>query len=165
MLKSFDPWLWKSGKLIKRTCQMSQTKGKKKDPDDPKDKKFDILIVDDTVENLRLLMQILKDRDYKVRAAPGGEMALTAVNSLAPDLILLDIKMPQMDGYEVCRRLKSNEATRSIPIIFISAFDDIIDQNKAGSVGGVDYITKPFRINEVYSRVAKHLPEFPGNRS
>ncbi len=117
----------------------------------------DILVVDDTPANLRLLSQMLIDRGYKVRPVPNGSLALSAARAAPPDLILLDVNMPDMNGYVVCEQLKADEHTRDIPILFISALDDIEDKVKAFVVGGVDYITKPFRIEEVAARVATHL--------
>lgn len=116
-----------------------------------------ILIVDDTPENLRLLSNLLAKKGYEVRAALNGRMALMAVQAVLPELILLDVCMPYMDGYEVCKRLKANAMTRDIPIIFVSALDGVIDKLKAFGVGGVDYITKPFHIAEVLARVETHL--------
>ena len=116
-----------------------------------------ILVVDDVLENLRLLNTILAEEGYKVRKVRNGKMALTTVQTNPPDLILLDINMPEMDGYEVCQHLKSAEQTRDIPVIFISALDDGMDKVKAFSVGGIDYITKPFQVEEVLARVENHL--------
>jgi len=116
-----------------------------------------ILIIDDNPNNLRLLTQMLVDRDYKVRAVISGERALAAIQSALPDLILLDIMMPDMDGYEVCDRLKRNPATSDIPVIFISALGDAEGKVKAFQSGGVDYVTKPFQISEVLARVETHL--------
>jgi two-component system sensor histidine kinase/response regulator len=119
--------------------------------------KPNILIVDDTHANLRLLGKILATQDYVVRPVPNGELALSSTQASLPDLILLDIKMPGMSGYEVCERLKANEQTRYIPVIFISALDEVFDKVKAFSLGGVDYITKPFHPEEVIARVKTHL--------
>jgi len=116
-----------------------------------------ILIVDDTPANLRLLAQMLAERGYQVRPVPDGELALAAIRAEPPDLILLDIRMPEMDGYEVCRRLKADSQTRDIPVIFISALDETQGKVKAFTMGGVDYITKPFQIEEVLARVQTHL--------
>ena len=116
-----------------------------------------ILIVDDTPANLRLLSQMLVGEGYHVRPLPDGPLALAAAQAEPPDLILLDIKMPGMDGYEVCRRLKDGTKTRDIPIIFISALDATEDKVRAFQVGGVDYVTKPFQAAEVLARVATHL--------
>jgi phosphoserine phosphatase RsbU/P len=116
-----------------------------------------ILIVDDTPENLRLLVNILRKTDYKVRPAPSGKAALTAIKASPPDLVLLDINMPEMDGYEVCKILKSDIKTREIPVIFISAMHETIDKIKAFESGGIDYISKPFHVEEVLERVKTHL--------
>ncbi|MCP4177920.1 MAG: SpoIIE family protein phosphatase [bacterium] len=116
-----------------------------------------ILIVDDTPENLRLLVNILKKIDYKVRPVSNGKAALAAVKASLPDLILLDINMPEMDGYEVCKILKSETKTREIPVIFISAMHEAIDKVKAFESGGIDYISKPFHVEEVLERVKTHL--------
>lgn len=117
----------------------------------------DILIADDTPANLRLLSNMLSDQGYKVRAVINGQMALTAVRAAPPDLILLDIRMPGMSGYEVCEALKADPSTQDIPVIFISALDEIHDKVKAFTVGGVDYVTKPFQFEEVLARVQTHL--------
>ncbi|MEW6491122.1 MAG: PAS domain S-box protein [Cyanobacteriota bacterium] len=116
-----------------------------------------ILIVDDNPANLSLLSKILSDAGYKVRAAISSKIALKAVELSLPDLILLDILMPDMDGYQVCERLKSSPTYKNIPIIFISALNEVIDKVKAFSVGGVDYITKPFQAEEVLARVENQL--------
>lgn len=117
----------------------------------------EILIVDDTLENLRLLSSMLSIQGYSVRKATGGEMALNSVDSLLPDLILLDILMPDLNGYEVCVQLKRNPQTANIPIIFLSALDDPLDKVKAFDVGGIDYLTKPFQVEEVLARVHNQL--------
>ena len=116
-----------------------------------------ILIVDDTPANLRLLSQMLAGQGYHVRPVPDGPLALAAVRAEAPDLILLDIRMPEMDGYQVCERLKADPQARDIPIIFISALDATQDKVRAFHAGGVDYITKPFQAAEVLARVETHL--------
>ncbi len=116
-----------------------------------------ILIVDDTPANLRLLSQMLSEQGYGVRAVTSGARALASVQAAPPDLILLDIKMPGMNGYNVCTHLKADPNTRHIPIIFISALDEIQDKVQAFAVGGVDYITKPFQFEEVLARVETHL--------
>jgi signal transduction histidine kinase len=116
-----------------------------------------ILIADDTPENLHLLFGMLTGESYRVRPVPNGLRALSAVQAEIPDLILLDIKMPDIDGYEVCKRLKADERTRDIPVIFISALNGAFDKVKAFSVGAVDYITKPFQVEEVLARVETHL--------
>lgn len=116
-----------------------------------------ILVVDDTPANLRLLAGMLTEHHYKVRPVPNGMLALGAAQAAPPDLILLDINMPGMNGYEVCQALKSNPKTRDIPVIFISALDEVTDKVKAFEVGGVDYVTKPFQFAEVMARIETHL--------
>ena len=117
----------------------------------------DILIVDDTPDNIRFLSTMLLKQGYRVRKAISGSMAITAAKTVRPDLILLDINMPEMNGYEVCETLKKDDHTRSIPIIFISALDDIENKVKAFSYGGADYITKPFQFEEVLARIQNQL--------
>jgi len=119
--------------------------------------KGNILIVDDTPANLRLLSQMLAERGYHVRPVPDGSLALAAVQAEPPDLILLDIRMPGMNGYQVCEHLKADAQTCDIPIIFISALDAIQDKVRAFTVGGVDYVTKPLQVEEVLARVETHL--------
>jgi len=119
--------------------------------------KASILIVDDNPQNLRLLTAMLTDNGYKVRPAPNGSLALKAIQSQLPDLILLDINMPELNGYEVCRQLKADTATRSVPVIFLSAMDETIDKVQAFQAGGVDYVTKPFQFEEVLARIETHL--------
>lgn len=119
--------------------------------------KGDILVVDDTPNNLRLLATMLTEKGYEVRSVISGKMALMGVQAAPPDLILLDVNMPQMNGYEVCKRLKSDPKTQEIPIIFISALDEVSDKVKGFQVGGVDYITKPFHVEEVLARVEKQI--------
>ncbi len=116
-----------------------------------------ILIVDDTPNNLRLLSTILVDHGYVVRKALNGKIALNTVHQVPPDLILLDINMPESNGYEVCETLKADRQTQEIPIIFMSALDDVLDKVKAFRVGGVDYITKPFQAEEVIARIEHQL--------
>ncbi len=116
-----------------------------------------ILVVDDTPNNLRLLSAILTERGYEVGKALNGQMALLSARSAPPDLILLDINMPGMNGYAVCEQLKADDRTRNIPVIFISALQEVFDKVKAFNVGGVDYITKPFESEEVLARVRTHL--------
>jgi sigma-B regulation protein RsbU (phosphoserine phosphatase) len=117
----------------------------------------EILVVDDTPANIKLLRQILIDQGYKVRVAVNGSQALASVDLAVPNLILLDVKMPGIDGFEVCRQLKANPKTNKVPVIFISALDALGDKLKGFSVGGVDYISKPFQIEEVKARVESHL--------
>lgn len=117
----------------------------------------DILIVDDTRANLRLLSKILAEHGYQVRPVPDGALALAAAQAEPPDLVLLDIRMPGMDGYQVCEHLKADVRTRDAPIIFLSALDATQDKVSAFAVGGVDYVTKPFQNEEVLARVKTHL--------
>jgi len=117
----------------------------------------EILIVDDKPENLLMLRQILIGYRHSVRTAASGAEALAAVEVQVPDLILLDILMPEMDGYEVCRRLKADERVRDVPVLFLSALGETEDKVKAFAAGGVDYITKPFQIEEVMARLQTHL--------
>jgi signal transduction histidine kinase len=119
--------------------------------------KADILIIDDTPENLNLLSTMLTEQGYKVRSVTKGSTGLRGAQAAPPDLILLDVNMPQMNGYEVCQHLKGDDRTCEIPVIFISALGDVIDKVKAFSVGGVDYITKPFQVKEVLARIETHL--------
>jgi len=116
-----------------------------------------ILIVDDVLANLNLLSGILKDQGYKVRPAPSGILALQTAKHEPPDIILLDIHMPEMDGFEVCRRLKADPALADIPVLFISALSETEDKVRAFAEGGQDYITKPFHLEEVLARVNTHL--------
>ena len=120
-------------------------------------KEKNILIVDDKLDNLKVLESTLEQQGYEVRKAINGAMALMGAIAKPPDLVLLDIKMPDMDGYEVCRQLKANSKTQDIPVIFISALDDALDKVKAFDVGGVDYIVKPFQPEEIIVRVQNQL--------
>lgn len=128
-----------------------------RDGNRPMTDKPDILIVDDQPDNLRLLSNILSQQGYKVRKALNGALAIAAVEAALPDVILLDITMPDMSGYEVCQRLKASVSTTSIPIIFLSALDDATDKVKAFQMGGADYITKPFQTEEVVARLALQI--------
>ena len=119
--------------------------------------KADILVVDDTITNLDLLEELLSMEGYSVRPVPSGALALQAATAVIPDLILLDVNMPKMDGYEVCTRLKANPQTRDIPVIFLSALSETLDKIKAFDVGGVDYVTKPFQLEEILARIDTHL--------
>ncbi|HAX79465.1 MAG TPA: diguanylate cyclase [Cyanobacteria bacterium UBA11372] len=121
------------------------------------DGRVNILIIDDTPDNLRLLSATLIQQGYKVRSAISGKIAIESIKYFVPDLILLDILMPEMDGYQVCTHLKVNAVTRDIPVIFISAVDRVIDKVKAFGIGGADYITKPFHVEEVLVRVEQQL--------
>jgi DNA-binding response OmpR family regulator/DNA-binding CsgD family transcriptional regulator len=116
-----------------------------------------ILVVDDTQENLELLTGMLKTRGYVVRPAPSGKIALMTARVNPPDLVLLDINMPEMDGYEVCRQFKADPALKDIPVIFLTAFTETSEKIKAFGVGGVDYITKPFESLEVEARIKAQL--------
>lgn len=119
--------------------------------------RYEILVVDDMIANVKLLSSLLEQQGYRVRAAINGEMALQSVQLQMPDLILLDIKMPGLSGFEVCQSLKSDPKTQSIPIIFISAMSETDDKVTAFRVGGIDYVTKPFANEEVLARVGTHL--------
>ncbi|MGB3265185.1 MAG: adenylate/guanylate cyclase domain-containing protein [Microcoleus sp.] len=116
-----------------------------------------ILVVDDKPDNVRLLSTILTEQGYQVRKALNGKRALATVQEFPPTLILLDVMMPEMNGYEVCTQLKASPKTSSIPVIFLSALNDASDKVKAFDVGAVDYITKPFQSKEVLARVANQL--------
>jgi signal transduction histidine kinase len=123
----------------------------------PNSSSLDILVADDTRAHLRHLVEILSGQGYHVRPVLDGQSALIAAFAAPPELILLDLNMPKMDGFQVCQELKAQESTRDIPIIFISALNETIDKVNAFSAGGVDYITKPFDADEVVARVATHL--------
>jgi putative two-component system response regulator len=116
-----------------------------------------IMVVDDTPENLDLLREMLQREEYRVQTFPRGAMALEAARARPPDLILLDIMMPEMNGFEVCERLKADEALKDIPILFMSALGELPDKIRAFAAGGVDYLTKPFQFEEVHARVETHL--------
>ena len=120
-------------------------------------KTLDILVVDDNLQNLRLLITLLDTRGYLARPVNNGALALRVIQAAPPDLVLLDINMPEMDGYEVCEKLKEDPRTRNIPVIFLSAYQDLSEKLKAFQVGGVDYITKPFVAEEVFARIERHL--------
>jgi diguanylate cyclase (GGDEF)-like protein len=122
--------------------------------------KGDLLVVDDNLENGNLIADMLTENGYEVRQVLSGKQALNLVSYDPPELILLDIMMPEMDGYEVCQRIKSNPNTADIPIIFISARGSLFDKVKGFQVGGVDYITKPFFLEEVLCRVQTHLSNY-----
>ncbi len=116
-----------------------------------------ILVVDDVPENLKLLTAILKSNGYKVRPVSSGSLALESARKMQPDLILLDIMMPEMNGYAVCERLKADAALADIPVIFLSALGECVDKVQALRGGGMDYITKPFQAEEVMARIDVHL--------
>src|ERR1700722_12738467 len=118
---------------------------------------YDIMIVDDNPANLKLLEDMLVQRGHKIRSFPLGRLALEAAKKHSPDLILLDINMPEMNGYDVCERLKSIKDLASIPVIFLSALGETEDKVKAFQVGAVDYVSKPFRLEEIHARVETHL--------
>lgn len=120
-------------------------------------KKPNIMVIDDTHSNLELLEDMLSEQGYEVRPLPRPKMALKAALLDPPDLILLDIMMPEMDGYELCSLMKEDEKLKEIPIIFMSALTDSIDKVKAFSSGGIDYVTKPFQFEDVHARVKTHL--------
>lgn len=117
----------------------------------------DILVVDDNINNLKTLSKLLTEKGYSVRGAPNGQTAITAIKTLPPELILLDVLMPDMDGYEVCRILKKDPKTSDIPIIFVSALDESENTVKGFQAGGVDFITKPFNPEEILIRVKTQL--------
>lgn len=125
---------------------------------------FDIMIVDDTITNLKILSQILRDHGYKLRIIPNGVLALKAIEIQKPDLILLDIMMPQINGYELCKKLKEDKGTMDIPIIFISALSETEGIVASFKLGAVDYITKPFKTEEVIARVETQLKIIEANR-
>src|SRR5271165_470948 len=116
-----------------------------------------ILLVDDAPANLQVLAGMLKVRGYRARPVPSGKLALQAARRDPPDLILLDINMPEMNGYEVCEQLKADNNLKGTPVIFISALTEQLDKVKAFAVGGVDYLTKPFQMEELHARVETHL--------
>jgi len=121
------------------------------------DKPADILVVDDNPANLDLLEGMFAGRNYRLRVAASGRRALTAASAAIPDLLLLDITMPDMTGYEVCIQLEADPATQSVPVIFISALDSAIDKVRAFQAGGADYVTKPFQFDEVIARIEHQL--------
>jgi signal transduction histidine kinase len=116
-----------------------------------------ILIVDDNPNNTKVLFELLKESGYRVLVAKSGESALERLQSVSPDLILLDVMMPGIDGFETCRRLKASPANQEIPVIFMTALADTLDKVKGLTIGAVDYITKPFQQEEVLARVKIHL--------
>lgn len=122
-----------------------------------KEGRANIVIVDDNPHNLKVLSTTLKKEGYEVRPAINGQSALATIQAKVPELILLDVMMPEMDGYEVCGFLKKNEKTREIPIVFITALDDVKDKVKGFSMGCVDYISKPFQEEEVLARVRTQI--------
>jgi DNA-binding response OmpR family regulator len=126
--------------------------------------KSEIVIVDDSAANLKFLSDLLTADGYTVRPASNGELTLRSIRAKQPLLILLDVRMPGMDGYEVYRQLKADETTRGIPVIFISAFDDESSKVTGFQMGGVDFISKPFQKEEVLARVKTHLSIFSASK-
>ncbi|HNX22553.1 MAG TPA: response regulator [Spirochaetota bacterium] len=124
---------------------------------DYSEKKFSVLIADDNQNNLKVLSAMLETLGYRVRVAKSGEQTIQSVETVKPDIILLDIHMPGMDGYEVCTKLKATEEYNDIPVIFISALSEVFNKIQAFKVGGIDYITKPFELEEVQLRVETHI--------
>jgi DNA-binding response OmpR family regulator len=116
-----------------------------------------ILVIDDQPANLKVLLAFLKQQNFEVRMAETGEWALQVLETYQPDIILLDVMMPGMDGFETCRRIKANKATADIPVVFMTALDSVEDKVTGFKVGGVDYITKPFQQIEVLVRVNTHV--------
>ena len=121
------------------------------------DSDFHVLIVDDNTKNLQLLMSLFNEEGYQIHVARDGEQALKKINAVTPDLILLDVMMPVMDGFTACKQLKVSRSTQDIPIIFLSARTDSEDIVKGFELGAVDYVTKPFQREEVLARVHTHL--------
>ncbi len=117
----------------------------------------DIMIIDDTLTNLHVLSEMLEQHGYSARPVPNAKLALQAIQIQPPDLILLDITMPEMNGFEVCQTLKADKNLKDIPVIFISALTETLDKVKAFGIGGADYISKPFQIDEVYARIETQL--------
>lgn len=116
-----------------------------------------ILIIDDSPTNLKILLKYLRSSGFEIRMAENGEAGLAQVKLLKPDIILLDVMMPGIDGFETCQRLKESEETKDIPVIFMTSLAEVSDKLKGFKVGAVDYITKPFRQEEVLARVNTHL--------
>jgi signal transduction histidine kinase len=143
--------------FIMTNQELNQTESMERFEDSPQARNASILIVDDTIYNIQLLSLMLIRQGYKVYQATSGLEALDKVNEQLPDIILLDIRMPDINGYEVCTRLKSNPITKDIPIIFISSIEEPSEKVEAFSVGGVDYISKPFQLIEVLARIETHL--------
>lgn len=133
---------------------LGQTAAHRKARSTPPD---EILVVDDTPASLKLIQEILSNTGYRVRLATDGDLALRSAKAQPPSLVLLDIRMPGMDGFEVCRRLKADEKTRSIPVIFLSILEDEGEKVKAFQLGAVDFINKPIRAAEVLARVSTHI--------
>jgi two-component system sensor histidine kinase/response regulator len=122
-----------------------------------KESKSELLIVDDNPENLRVLNSMLQQEGYSVRAAKNAKQALASIGISEPDLVLLDVHMPEMDGFELCKHIKNNSKYQNLPIIFLSALDDTFNKKLGFEAGAVDYMTKPFDIEEVKIRIKTHL--------
>lgn len=122
-----------------------------------KDNEISVLLVDDQPGNLKVLLELLKEHRFRVYVADSGERALSTLDNIAPDLILLDVMMPGMNGFETCQRIRQNEKQATIPIIFMTALDDVEDKLAGFEAGGVDYITKPFQRVEVLARIKTHI--------
>ena len=135
----------------------SESSNKKASKDNKMILSRDILIVDDEIPNLKLLTQLLSQQGYQVRPAERPRLAIDSALALPPALILLDVRMPEMDGFEVCKRLKQDERTKDIPVIFISALQEVEEKVRGFEAGGVDFITKPFQKEEVQARVRTHM--------
>ena len=120
-------------------------------------KKGELLIVDDNPENLRVLSSMLKQEGYDVRAAKNAKQALASIDGSEPDLVLLDVHMPEMDGFELCRQIKGRAEFQNLPIIFLSALNDTFNKKQGFDAGAVDYMTKPFDVEEVKIRIKTHL--------
>lgn len=122
-----------------------------------KPSQYTILVVEDNATNMRLLIELLLDDGYQVEAAVNGLEALEMTEAILPDLVLLDVMMPGLNGYEVCEKLQENPETQGIPIIFVTAIAQVADKIRAFELGAVDYITKPFNTREVMVRLKGHL--------
>ena len=129
--------------------------------EEERESKGRILIIDDTPANLKVLIAVLSEQGYRVHAANEGQLGLRFLQTMIPDLILLDIRMPGMSGYEVCSKLKEDPDTRDIPVIFLSGMDQVLDKVKAFQCGGVDYIVKPFEPEEALARIEAELGGTP----
>ena len=121
------------------------------------ERKADIMIVDDTPENLKLLSLLLREQGHRVRALPSGKMALAAMRNQRPEILLLDITMPEMDGYAVCEAMRAEGLLADVAVIFVSALAETFDKVKAFQCGGVDYVTKPYQAEELQARLETHL--------
>lgn len=122
-----------------------------------KNNEYSILVADDNPDNVRVLKGVLEGVGYEVRVSTNGKHVLASVKQLPPDLVLLDIHMPEMDGYETCKHLKASEASKGIPVIFLSALTEVFNKVEAFKIGAIDYIEKPFHASEVLMRVETHI--------